>query len=96
MLLALTVVMLPTTSANAGGEATCRNPLPADGAFPWPQCHNGNYYLATTLWNEQLVMRYAPTSAGLSTAAVTIFADRHFEPGGIEAPLGRLRAAGRP
>lgn len=88
--------MLPTTSANAGGEATCRNPLPADGAFPWPQCHNGNYYLATTLWNEQLVMRYAPTSAGLSTAAVTIFADRHFEPGGIEAPLGRLRAAGRP
>ncbi|HZM74457.1 MAG TPA: hypothetical protein VFC19_01955 [Candidatus Limnocylindrales bacterium] len=37
-----------------------RNPLLANGADPWMQYYNGNYYLTTTTWTSQLVMRKAP------------------------------------
>ncbi|HCU49264.1 MAG TPA: alpha-L-arabinofuranosidase [Micromonosporaceae bacterium] len=74
--LCLSFVVVPTTTVSAVAETTFRNPLIANGADPWLQFYNGNYYLATTTWNQQLVMRKAPTIAGLSTAAaVNIWAD---------------------
>ncbi|MGJ6965888.1 RICIN domain-containing protein [Streptosporangium sp. G11] len=57
-----------TAPAQAVGETTFRNPLLANGADPWLQYHAGNYYLATTTRNSQLVMRKSPTLAGLRTA----------------------------
>jgi len=49
--------------------ASFTNPLFSNGADPWMQYYNGNYYLATTTWNSQIVMRKSPTIAGLKTAA---------------------------
>jgi GH43 family beta-xylosidase len=70
------VLLLNPAPAQAIGETTFRNPLVANGADPWLQFHNGNYYLATTTWTQQLVMRKSPTITGLSTApAVNIWAD---------------------
>ncbi|WP_117209547.1 RICIN domain-containing protein [Allorhizocola rhizosphaerae] len=70
------VLLLNPAPAQAIGETTFRNPLVANGADPWLQYHNGNYYLATTTWTQQLVMRKSPTITGLSTApAVNIWAD---------------------
>ncbi|HEX6683028.1 MAG TPA: RICIN domain-containing protein [Candidatus Limnocylindrales bacterium] len=63
------VLLLPAPPAVAIGETTVRNPLLANGADPWMQYYNGNYYLATTTWTQQLVMRKAPTVNGLKTAA---------------------------
>ncbi|MFC0528970.1 family 43 glycosylhydrolase [Phytohabitans kaempferiae] len=67
-MVALALVGVNTPSANAVGETTFRNPLLANGADPWLQYFEGNYYLATTTWTSQLVMRKSPTLAGLSTA----------------------------
>jgi len=67
-LAALALVGVLTPSANAVGETTFRNPLLANGADPWLQYFEGNYYLATTTWTSQLVMRKSPTLAGLATA----------------------------
>lgn len=58
--------MLASAPARA---ATFTNPLISNGADPWMQYYKGNYYLATTTWNSQLVMRKSPTIAGLKTAA---------------------------
>jgi GH43 family beta-xylosidase len=69
LLLVLVGLVLPATPASAVGETTFRNPLLANGADPWLQYHQGNYYLATTTWTSQLVMRKSPTLAGLRTAA---------------------------
>lgn len=44
------------------------NPLFANGADPWLEYWQGNYYLTTTTWTSQLVMRKSPTLAGLATA----------------------------
>lgn len=69
LLLSLSCIAALTAPAQAVGETTFRNPLLADGADPWLQYHQGNYYLAGTTWNSQLVMRKSPTLAGLRTAA---------------------------
>lgn len=47
---------------------TFTNPIIPNGADPWLQFYNGNYYLTTTTWTSQLVMRKSPTLAGLATA----------------------------
>ncbi len=44
------------------------NPIFPNGADPWLEYFNGNYYLTTTTWTSQLVMRKSPTLAGLATA----------------------------
>lgn len=44
------------------------NPLFSNGADPWLEYFEGNYYLTTTTWTSQLVMRKSPTLAGLKTA----------------------------
>lgn len=44
------------------------NPIIPNGADPWLQFYSGNYYLTTTTWTSQLVMRKSPTLAGLATA----------------------------
>ncbi|PWF64138.1 alpha-N-arabinofuranosidase [Shewanella sp. BC20] len=48
--------------------ATFANPLFRNGADPWLEYHNGNYYLTTTTWTSELVMRKSPTIAGLADA----------------------------
>ncbi len=44
------------------------NPLFDNGADPWLEYFDGNYYLTTTTWTSQLVMRKSPTLAGLAKA----------------------------
>jgi len=52
------------------------NPLFSNGADPWLEFYDGNYYLTTTTWTSQLVMRKSPTLDGLATAApVNIWSD---------------------
>ena len=50
-------------------HSTFLNPLFDNGADPWLEYFDGNYYLTTTTWTSRLVMRKSPTLAGLSTAA---------------------------
>ncbi|RYY03091.1 MAG: alpha-L-arabinofuranosidase [Gammaproteobacteria bacterium] len=47
---------------------TFTNPIIPNGADPWLEYYDGNYYLTTTTWTSQLVMRKSPTLAGLATA----------------------------
>lgn len=47
---------------------TFTNPIFPNGADPWLEYFDGNYYLTTTTWTSQLVMRKSPTLAGLATA----------------------------
>lgn len=49
-------------------EDTFANPLFRNGADPWMHYFNGNYYLTTTTWTSQLVMRKSPTISGLADA----------------------------
>lgn len=49
-------------------ESGFTNPIIPNGADPWLQFYNGNYYATTTTWSSQLVMRKSPTLAGLATA----------------------------
>lgn len=44
------------------------NPIYPNGADPWLEYYDGNYYLTTTTWTSQLVMRKAPTLDALATA----------------------------
>lgn len=44
------------------------NPIFQNGADPWLEYYEGNYYLTTTTWSSQLVMRKSPTLAGLANA----------------------------
>src|SRR5690606_4106190 len=69
MLVALGLPVMLVGPAEAVGETSFTNPLLPNGADPWLQYFNGNYYLATTTWTSQLVMRKSPTLAGLSSAA---------------------------
>lgn len=56
------------------------NPLFSNGADPWLEYFQGNYYLTTTTWTSQLVMRKAPTLAGLATATpINIWSHSEFE-----------------
>lgn len=52
-------------------QTTFTNPLFSNGADPWVQYYNGNYYALTTTWNSQIVMRKAPNLAGLASASPT-------------------------
>src|SRR5690606_284027 len=49
---------------------------PFDGADPWLQYYEGNYYLATTTWRSELIIFKSPTLAGLKTATpIQIYAE---------------------
>lgn len=49
---------------------TLRNPLNAyGGPDPWLEYYEGHYYLATTTGTSELIMRTAPTLAGLKESA---------------------------
>ena len=66
------------TTADAASVATAKaptqddgiftNPLFPNGADPWLEYWDGNYYLTTTTWTSELVMRKSPTLAGLADA----------------------------
>jgi len=60
--------MSPPASVAAVDDTSFTNPIIPNGADPWLQFYQGNYYLTTTTWTSQLVMRKSPTLAGLSTA----------------------------
>lgn len=49
-------------------DGTFANPLFPNGADPWLEYWDGNYYLTTTTWTSELVMRKSPTLAGLAEA----------------------------
>lgn len=49
-------------------SGTFTNPLFPNGADPWLEYWDGNYYLTTTTWTSELVMRKSPTLAGLAEA----------------------------
>ncbi|MET0357455.1 MAG: family 43 glycosylhydrolase, partial [Cellvibrio sp.] len=61
-------VAVVTSAAAVEQEPTFTNPIIPNGADPWLEFYNGNYYLTTTTWTSQLVMRKSPTLAGLATA----------------------------
>ena len=52
----------------AADANTFTNPIYPNGADPWLEYFQGNYYLTTTTWTSQLVMRKSPTLAGLASA----------------------------
>ncbi len=56
------------STEGAAGKNTFTNPIYPNGADPWLEYFEGNYYLTTTTWTSQLVMRKSPTLAGLATA----------------------------
>jgi GH43 family beta-xylosidase len=63
-------------SAQAIGEDTFTNPLAPDTADPTIEFHDGNYYMVATTWDNKVVMRKAPTLAGLGTTKpVTVYSD---------------------
>ncbi|ACE83962.1 family 43 glycosylhydrolase [Cellvibrio japonicus] len=68
-------------AANAGMPAeTFTNPIYPNGADPWLEYFEGNYYLTTTTWTSQLVMRKSPTLAGLANATpVYIWSESELE-----------------
>ncbi len=57
-----------TLDATQIAPDTFANPLMRNGADPWLHYYDGNYYLTTTTWTSQLVMRKSPTLAGLADA----------------------------
>ena len=58
----------PQTEQKPLDANTFTNPIFPNGADPWLEYFEGNYYLTTTTWTSQLVMRKSPTLAGLATA----------------------------
>ncbi|WP_016954310.1 family 43 glycosylhydrolase [Catenovulum agarivorans] len=59
---------IPTDAELQIAGDTFANPIKRNGADPWMHYFNGNYYLTTTTWTSQLVMRKSPTIAGLADA----------------------------
>ncbi|OZY86523.1 alpha-L-arabinofuranosidase [Cellvibrio mixtus] len=63
-----------STAQSASGQTagqlanTFTNPIFPNSADPWLEYFDGNYYLTTTTWTSQLVMRKSPTLGGLATA----------------------------
>ena len=57
-----------STDDNLITSETFANPLFRNGADPWLEYFNGNYYLTTTTWTSELVMRKSPTIDGLADA----------------------------
>ncbi|BAC68754.1 putative hydrolase, secreted [Streptomyces avermitilis MA-4680 = NBRC 14893] len=76
-LLALLASLVPAQSVAAAGGRPYTNPVKAQkGADPWLEYYNGNYYLVTTSFTNELTMRKSPTLAGLATApSVQIWSD---------------------
>jgi GH43 family beta-xylosidase len=73
--LAIFILMLLASLTVVNGQdsvpqsGTLNNPLNAfNGADPWLTYYEGNYYLATTTWASNWMMRMSPTLAGLKTA----------------------------
>lgn len=76
----LTCLLLPMFILSCAGKQTepkkaaqqdpntFTNPIFPNGADPWLEYFQGNYYLTTTTWTSQLVMRKSPTLAGLASA----------------------------
>ncbi|MGI9823024.1 family 43 glycosylhydrolase [Agromyces sp. Marseille-Q5079] len=63
-------------AAEAIGADTFTNPLAPDTADPTIEFHDGNYYMVSTTWDNKVVMRKAPTLAGLGTTKpVTVYSD---------------------
>ncbi|WP_081933344.1 family 43 glycosylhydrolase [Shewanella mangrovi] len=56
----------PAAQTTPKGSFT--NPLFPNGADPWLEYWDGNYYLTTTTWTSELVMRKSPTLEGLAKA----------------------------
>ncbi len=73
-LVALAAVLLLAPTAPAHAATTFTNPVAAApyGADPWMGYYNGNYYVAATTWNSQLVIKKSPSVAGLAGAAQTV------------------------
>lgn len=66
----------PQQKAATERDGTFTNPLFPNGADPWLEYWQGNYYLTTTTWTAELVMRKSPTLAGLATAMpVNVWSD---------------------
>jgi len=73
---ALSATSLSSSSSSSSSSASSvaltdgsfTNPLFYNGADPWLQFYQGNYYLTTTTWTSQIVMRKSPTLAGLAKA----------------------------
>ncbi len=64
------------TPSTAERDGTFTNPLFPNGADPWLEYWDGNYYLTTTTWTAELVMRKSPTLAGLADAKpVNVWSD---------------------
>lgn len=57
-----------TANTGVSEKGSFTNPLFPNGADPWLEYWQGNYYLTTTTWTSELVMRKSPTLAGLATA----------------------------
>ncbi|WP_035698249.1 glycoside hydrolase family 43 protein, partial [Glycomyces tenuis] len=51
------------------------NPLLPNGADPWLEYWDGNYYLSATTWDSTVTMRVSPTLAGLSDAPAQVVWD---------------------
>jgi GH43 family beta-xylosidase len=67
LLLFTLLASLGVAHRQSGG--TLRNPLNVNGgADPWLTYYDGYYYLATTTWRSESLMRRSPTLAGLKTA----------------------------
>ncbi len=69
------LVITPDTSVEKNNSKltqiasdTFANPLFRNGADPWMHYYQGNYYLTTTTWASELVMRKSPTIEGLANA----------------------------
>ncbi|MDQ0574108.1 family 43 glycosylhydrolase [Agromyces albus] len=72
----LTAIDAQAPAAEAIGEDTFTNPLAPDTADPTIEFHDGNYYVVATTWDNKVVMRKAPTLAGLGTTKpVTVYSD---------------------
>src|SRR3954465_64390 len=72
----IAMVAAPTPATAAEGRPYT-NPIKSQkGADPWLEYYNGNYYLVTTSFTNELTMRKSATLAGLSTApSVQIWTD---------------------
>ncbi|MBM2617031.1 family 43 glycosylhydrolase [Actinoplanes sp. LDG1-06] len=60
---------LPSAAAVAFTNPVASAPY---GADPWMGYYNGNYYLAATTWNSQIVVKKAPSVASLPGAAESV------------------------
>ncbi|GAA3342182.1 family 43 glycosylhydrolase [Amorphoplanes nipponensis] len=74
VLLIVVAIVAPLSQSRAAAATTFTNPVAAApyGADPWLGYYNGNYYLAATTWNSQLVIKKAASVAALAGAAETV------------------------